>query len=163
MIELGTLKFLYYQWKTRRFVKVGELECSKAVSQILKLLELSFRKKCTVLGNGIVCIHDREYKYLVLWNPLSGKSRLLPEQRNIFSTIAVGFGYDEYNADMKVITIRQINSPGKKKICEAEVYSCLLDSWSRLNNIPGDVGFPGKGICSGSKFFWFLRERRSSK
>jgi F-box interacting protein len=86
--------------------------------------------------NGIICLASEilcEYEYLVLWNPATGESKMLPPINRPSDVPAyysiVGFGFDSKTNDYKVVRILHYNSQ-----YEVVVYSLSADSWRVIDS-----------------------------
>ncbi|WCJ32144.1 F-box and associated interaction domains-containing protein [Euphorbia peplus] len=74
--------------------------------------------------NGVVCLHDRRHKRLILWNPYIQKVITLPNPNNTLQGYVFGLGF--VDSDYKVLMINQTN--------EAEVYSLRRNCWKIVAN-----------------------------
>uniref|UniRef100_A0A2N9HBM3 F-box associated domain-containing protein n=1 Tax=Fagus sylvatica TaxID=28930 RepID=A0A2N9HBM3_FAGSY len=74
--------------------------------------------------NGLVCLHDTHWHHVLIWNPATGETKVLPGNRldylpipidYCFGSTDVGFGFDAKTNDYKVIivatTIHEVHHP----------------------------------------------------
>uniref|UniRef100_A0A2N9GW05 F-box domain-containing protein n=1 Tax=Fagus sylvatica TaxID=28930 RepID=A0A2N9GW05_FAGSY len=72
--------------------------------------------------NGLVCLHDTYWHHVLIWNPATGETKVLPGNRldyipmdYCFGSTDVGFGFDAKTNDYKVIivatTIHEVHHP----------------------------------------------------
>ncbi|KAJ9159471.1 hypothetical protein P3X46_024978 [Hevea brasiliensis] len=90
--------------------------------------------------NGIVCLtdnHSHILKRIVLWNPSIGLSVTLPLQRFSYrvSNVILGFGFDSWTNDYKVIRIVYYSTDGGSLMVppDVEIFELSKGAW-RINN-----------------------------
>uniref|UniRef100_A0A2N9J4S8 F-box associated beta-propeller type 1 domain-containing protein n=1 Tax=Fagus sylvatica TaxID=28930 RepID=A0A2N9J4S8_FAGSY len=99
--------------------------------------------------NGLVCLHDTHWHHVLIWNPATGETKVLPGNRldylpidYCFGSIDVGFGFDAKTNDYKVIivaTTSRIIPLLLTSWCQCEVYSLNSNSWRRIDGIHVDI------------------------
>jgi F-box interacting protein len=104
--------------------------------------------------NGLVCLHDTYWHHVLIWNPATGETKVLPGNRldyipmdYCFGSTNVGFGFDAKTNDYKVIivatTIHEVHHPYLQlpltSWCQGEVYSLNSNSWRRIDRICADI------------------------
>ncbi|XP_059438748.1 F-box/kelch-repeat protein At3g23880-like [Corylus avellana] len=110
-----------------------------------------FKVEILVVGscNGVVCLHDNCGLSIVLWNPATRETKVVPES-NLLSCPAghpvyfngIGFGFDAKTNDYKIINLRRtmpdptISHSRIQCIFQSEVYSLSADSWRKVDSDP---------------------------
>lgn len=92
--------------------------------------------------NGIICLHDKRYEDLSLWNPATKDLKVLPEYRIpsppglVLKLSNVGFGFDCKTNDYKVVRINSyMDENGHQKIHQTEIYSLNSDGWKTIDAV----------------------------
>ncbi|KAK6121580.1 hypothetical protein DH2020_044675 [Rehmannia glutinosa] len=103
--------------------------------------------------NGLVCVSVSP-EIIILWNPTTRKSKLLPDSGtdlgfDIYS-MSYGFGYDELHDDYKVVE----NFETSLFEIHVKVYSLRTNSWKVLSNWPGGSTFGGPGKFLHGAIHW---------
>ncbi|XP_059439285.1 F-box/kelch-repeat protein At3g23880-like [Corylus avellana] len=103
-----------------------------------------------VLGscNGLVCLHDDYALRVVLWNPATKETKVVPKSNlphfiSAFHKLGVdgiGFGFDAKTNDYKIINLLTIyESHSRGKMAQSEVYSLNADSWRKVDPPPFSI------------------------
>ncbi|XP_059438985.1 F-box/kelch-repeat protein At3g23880-like [Corylus avellana] len=103
-----------------------------------------------VLGscNGLVCLHDDYALRVVLWNPATKETKVVPKSNlpqfvSAFHKLGVdgiGFGFDAKTNDYKIINLLTIyESHSRGKMAQSEVYSLNADSWRKVDTPPFSI------------------------
>ncbi|PQM34520.1 F-box/kelch-repeat protein [Prunus yedoensis var. nudiflora] len=103
--------------------------------------------------NGLICL-EVNCTNIVIWNPCTGHSKLLPKPSFLFSGfLFFGFGYDSTTDDYKVI---RGSRTAISKETVVEVFSLRTNSWrrSRSNKDHGYVCLNGKGCFFNGALYW---------
>ncbi|KAG7968445.1 hypothetical protein I3843_08G154900 [Carya illinoinensis] len=94
--------------------------------------------------DGLLCLSDASAWKIVLWNPATKETNVVPESRfhhlpsNYCSySNAVGFGFDSKTNDYKIIRIlRLVNSDPSGPYYESDLYSLSSNSWKLVQSQP---------------------------
>ncbi|OMO97115.1 hypothetical protein COLO4_14878 [Corchorus olitorius] len=91
--------------------------------------------------NGLVCLEERDYNY-ILWNPVIRKAIRLPEPsvrflNNHYGLVFTGFGFDSKNNDYKLLrfVVSEVELDYDSMEFEAEVYSLNANCWTNITSI----------------------------
>jgi F-box interacting protein len=123
--------------------------------------------------NGVVCLYDNYDLNIVLWNPATKETKVVPKSTlprfpAVFqaSTNGIGFGFDARTNDYKIIKLLSLTDPDPKLsyfeidfIDQNEVYSLSTNSWRKVDNPPCIIfdGFKGmKAYANGIASWWGL-------
>jgi molecular chaperone HtpG len=142
-------------------------------------LDISKSFKCpSIFGfgsiNGTLCLHVDNYGKIVLWNPITQTTKLLPPSPSIsdvakdFECVTVwfylhGFGYDNLINDYKVIRyvcIMGIRSNEGYISAEPfwEIYSLRSNSWRKLDvNMPSSKSEEGTQVYMNGLCHWLCQ------
>jgi F-box interacting protein len=115
--------------------------------------------------NGILCLScalwkKRDYDRLVLWNPATRESKILPpihrqlDMPDLTSTF--GFGFDPKTNDYKVVRIMNF----RFRYCEVQVYHLSTNSWRVLDSSPNPSYFippPRFSSYLNGVYYWWAR------
>ncbi|XP_059439978.1 F-box/kelch-repeat protein At3g23880-like [Corylus avellana] len=98
--------------------------------------------------NGVVCLHDNYGLKIVLWNPATRESKVVPESKllrcpagYVVYLNGIGFGFDAKTNDYKIINLRRtmpdLTIPHSRIQCifQSEVYSLNADSWRKVDSV----------------------------
>ncbi|KAL8542057.1 hypothetical protein ACS0TY_003064 [Phlomoides rotata] len=107
--------------------------------------------------NGLVCVSFSSNS-LILWNPTTSKSKMLPDSGTVLDFehygISYAFGYDELHDDYKVVEfLGFVGETGIYDI-QVKVYSMRTNSWKILSNWPGGDTFGGSGKFLNGAIHW---------
>ncbi|XP_059439803.1 F-box/kelch-repeat protein At3g23880-like [Corylus avellana] len=100
--------------------------------------------------NGLVCLHAYDTLNVVIWNPTTRETKVVPESNlPIFAPAGyctriqgMGFGFDAKTNDYKIISFVSMYEPNfddyfikdvKEIIYQKEVYSLSTDSWRKVD------------------------------
>ncbi|GLT81371.1 hypothetical protein SLA2020_527600 [Shorea laevis] len=97
--------------------------------------------------NGLVCLHDSGALCVVIWNPATNETKVVPKSylpRNApagyrTTVESMGFGFDAKTNDYKIINVRSFRHPSiiqSENIFQTEVYSLSADSWRKVDGPP---------------------------
>ncbi|CAL9013462.1 unnamed protein product [Prunus brigantina] len=102
--------------------------------------------------NGLICLQVN-CTNIVIWNPCTGHSKLLPKPYYLLSGfLFFGFGYDSTTDDYKVI---RGSRTALSKETLVEVFSLRTNSWWRRSNKDhGYVCLNGKGCFFNGALYW---------
>ncbi|CAB4274595.1 unnamed protein product [Prunus armeniaca] len=102
--------------------------------------------------NGLICLQVN-CTNIVIWNPCTGHSKLLPKPYSLLSGfLFFGFGYDSTTDDYKVI---RGSRTALSKETVVEVFSLRTNSWWRRSNKDhGYVCLNGKGCFFNGALYW---------
>jgi F-box interacting protein len=118
--------------------------------------------------NGILCLSctlwkkrdgHRDYDPLVLWNPATRESKMLPpfpQQRDLNFVSRFGFGFDPKTNDYKVVRIMNFGD----RQCKVQVYNLSTNSWRVLDSSPNPSYFIYKSRFSSylnGVYYWWAR------
>jgi F-box interacting protein len=118
--------------------------------------------------NGILCLSGtlwttrggyRDYDRLVLWNPATRESRILPpfpRQGDLDFVSYLGFGFDPKTNDYKVVSILNFLF----QYCEVQVYHLSTNSWRVLDSSPDPSYFihpPRFSSYLNGVYYWSVR------
>ncbi|KAG8363759.1 hypothetical protein BUALT_Bualt19G0055800 [Buddleja alternifolia] len=108
--------------------------------------------------NGLICV-SLSVSTLILWNPITRKSKVLPESGtdlNFFDYcgITYGFGFDELHDDYKVVEFFSFDRHLGELEIQVKVYSLRTNSWKILSNWPGGDTFGGSGKFLNGAIHW---------
>ena len=115
--------------------------------QVLHLQPLPLPPPFLVLGscNGLVCLHDDYALRVVLWNPATKETKVVPKSNLPHFVPAghklvidgIGFGFDAKTNDYKIISLLSLyDPPSRGKMTQSEVYSLSADSWRKVDTPP---------------------------
>ncbi|CAN0891454.1 F-box protein CPR1 [Linum grandiflorum] len=108
--------------------------------------------------NGLFCIADRSRRDssadLILWNPSTSETKLLPHHKSDSKYITSGFGFDSSTRDYKVLRIHKDGTD----MCSA-VYSLRNDSWKEVNGAKDEL----KIFDSTIRFDWMYNKSNRGK
>jgi F-box interacting protein len=116
--------------------------------------------------NGILCLScalwkKRDYDRLVLWNPATRESKILPpihrqlDMPDLTSTF--GFGFDPKTNDYKVVRIMNF----RFRYCEVQVYHLSTNSWRVIGSSPDPslfIKLPRFPSCLNGVHYWWACE-----
>ncbi|XP_074336279.1 uncharacterized protein LOC141673433 [Apium graveolens] len=92
-------------------------------------------------ADGLVCVDKNTMNELLIFNPLTRKSREIPSapaefprSLHITETSVCGFGYDGVNDDYKVVKVADCTRQFRGIM--VIVYSLKTNSWKRIQNVP---------------------------
>lgn len=108
--------------------------------------------------NGLVCVSFSS-NILILWNPTTSKSKMLPDSGTVldfeYYGISYAFGYDELHDDYKVVEfLGFVCDDTGVYTTQVKVYSMRTDSWKYLSNWPGGDTFGGSGKFLNGAIHW---------
>ncbi|GLT72245.1 hypothetical protein SLA2020_441980 [Shorea laevis] len=97
--------------------------------------------------NGLVCLHDSYALCVVIWNPATNETKVVPKSylpRNApagyrTTVESMGFGFDAKTNDYKIFNVRSFRHPSiiqSENIFQTEVYSLSADSWRKVDGPP---------------------------
>ncbi|KAE7995654.1 hypothetical protein FH972_000428 [Carpinus fangiana] len=118
--------------------------------QVLHSQPLPLPPPFLVLGscNGLVCLHDNYALRVVLWNPATKETKVVPKSNLPHFVPAghklvidgIGFGFDAKTNDYKIITLLSLyDPPSRGKMAQSEVYSLSADSWRKVDTPPFSI------------------------
>lgn len=109
--------------------------------------------------DGIICFENRNNNHvdLVVWNPCTGKFKILPPLENIpngKTHTLYSIGYDRFVDNYKVVAVschRQINKSYKYCNSQVRVHTLGTNFWRRIPNFPSNImglpnGYVGKFV-----------------
>ncbi|XP_062001450.1 F-box/kelch-repeat protein At3g23880-like [Rosa rugosa] len=118
----------------------------------------SSRRKIVGSCNGLICVEIDE-KDMVLWNPCTGQSNLLPKPTSKLCGVGYdltmkfsGFGYDSTNDDYKVVRGYSFRVAGSKETV-VQVFSLKSGSW-RTHEGLSYLRLVGPGCFSNGALHW---------
>jgi F-box interacting protein len=113
--------------------------------------------------NGILCLSGtlwkKRYDRLVLWNPATRESKILPPfplQQDLYFVSHFGFGFDPKTNDYKVVRIMKFGY----RHCEVQVYHLSTNSWRVLDsspNLPYFLHTPRFSSYLNGVYYWWAR------
>jgi F-box interacting protein len=123
------------------------------------------------LCNGILCfagtlrknpkLYGGDYDHVVLWNPATRESKMLPQMDMPTSTSTCtsnfGFGIDPKTNDYKVVRIMSFDSH-----CEVVVYSLSTNSWRVIDSSPSpsySIDLPFHPSYLNGVHYWWACEK----
>ncbi|XP_059450699.1 F-box/kelch-repeat protein At3g23880-like isoform X1 [Corylus avellana] len=138
----------------------------------LSQLFLDEVSKVSIFGpcNGILCFSGTlwknrdghcDYGRLVLWNPATRESKLLPpfpRQSDLYFFSNLGFGFDPKTNDYKVVRIMNF----RFRHCKVQVYHLSTNSWRVLDSSPNPSYFihlPRFPSYLNGVYYWWARVR----
>ncbi|XP_074354736.1 F-box protein CPR1-like [Apium graveolens] len=112
-------------------------------------------------ANGLMCFCKNKKSEFILFNPSTRKFRKVSSIPREFAGIdglvevaLCGFGYDRVNDDYKVVRIGQF-AGGNQFYLVVVVYSMRSDSWTRIQDVPGNICItPERGRFAGGVLYW---------
>ncbi|GFP90674.1 F-box/kelch-repeat protein at3g06240 [Phtheirospermum japonicum] len=107
--------------------------------------------------NGLVCV-NLSPNILILWNPATWKSKMLPDSGTDldfeYYSITYAFGYDELHDDYKVVEFFAAEFEAGVYENRVKVYSLRTNFWKTLSNWPGGDTFGGTGKFLNGAVHW---------
>ncbi|KAH6804189.1 hypothetical protein C2S51_032436 [Perilla frutescens var. frutescens] len=107
--------------------------------------------------HGLVCV-SLSPNIIVLWNPITRKSNLIPDSGTDLDLdyygITYGFGYDELHNDYKVVEFFSAECETGVYVTQVKVYSVRTNSWKIVSNWPGGDTFGGSGKFLNGAVHW---------
>ncbi|XP_004307699.1 PREDICTED: F-box/kelch-repeat protein At3g06240-like [Fragaria vesca subsp. vesca] len=108
--------------------------------------------------NGLICL-ALDYDNIILWNPCTGDSKLLPKPATFFhnnnESSFYGFGYDSTTKDYKVVG-------GSSNHNTVEVFALKTGSWKIHRDINRHVRLNGQGCLLNEALHWVHVDLRSN-
>jgi F-box interacting protein len=103
--------------------------------------------------NGLVCLRDDSALRVVLWNPATKETKVVPKSNlphfapagHKLGIDGIGFGFDAKTNDYKIVTLLSIYDPltihdhSMGKMAQSEVYSLSADSWRKADIPPFSI------------------------
>ncbi|GER45775.1 F-box and associated interaction domains-containing protein [Striga asiatica] len=152
--QIPLVRYLRGREKSKRKEHYALIPNNLEYLEDIREIDFPFRSECykhfNVIGacNGLICLSDegnRRARGIILWNPSIKRYLSLPKPQfslkslEVFNfTYVVGFGYDCWSDDYKVLRITYVNGirSGKKRPKPgpvAEMYTVKSGSWRNLN------------------------------
>ncbi|XP_050210891.1 F-box/kelch-repeat protein At3g06240-like [Mercurialis annua] len=156
----------YCYSKTPQFV----LHCDDDSFSEYKQLDLPSFNECGndiwVVGscNGLVCLFDRKFKRVTVWNPATGEfiaTSLIGICKGLYDFL--GFGFDRKNNAYKVVRIVFSLRDDTASPPVAEIFQPGSDSWKTIPIKNLHYDFRGSRVHWNGVFHWFTKRHNGRK
>ncbi|XP_065858814.1 F-box/kelch-repeat protein At3g06240-like [Euphorbia lathyris] len=113
--------------------------------------ELDFIGSC----NGLIALALDSDSDIIVWNPTTGDSRLLPPGDSSMSDkVFSGFGYDSYLDDYKVV--RGVAAASSESGIKMEVFNLKGNTWRSINDLKSNISINGSCISINGFLYWLV-------